>query len=165
MRFKQVIFCTCFSLFSIALLAQGKNQVRLSGKLKNFSNQVEVEDLSDCNTSCPPLRTGLLSPIRPAISACILPVSQPNYFRLGRNILYLSPGDELEVFIDKNNPVLGQFRGRGSAPNLYLRNTPFPKGGSFVEAGRKIQKSAAATIDTILKIAKADRQNWIRLRG
>ena len=165
MRIKQLIFCTCFSLFSIALMAQVKNQVHLSGKLKNFSNQVEVEDMSDLQYLLPPVTDRVIVPDTAGNFSVRFTLTQPNYFRLGRNILYLSPGDQLEVFIDKNNPVLGQFRGKGSAPNLYLRNTPFPKGGSFVEAGRKIQKSAAATIDTILKIAKARQAELDTFKG
>ena len=165
MRIKQLIFCTCFSLFSIALMAQVKTQVHLSGKLKNFSNQVEVEDMSDLQYLLPPVTDRVIVPDTAGNFSVRFTLTQPNYFRLGRNILYLSPGDQLEVFIDKNNPVLGQFRGKGSAPNLYLRNTPFPKGGSFVEAGRKIQKSAAATIDTILKIAKARQAELDTFKG
>jgi thiol-disulfide isomerase/thioredoxin len=165
MRIKQLIFCTCFSLFSIALMAQVKTQVHLSGKLKNFSNQVEVEDMSDLQYLLPPVTDRVIVPDTAGNFSVHFTLTQPNYFRLGRNILYLSPGDQLEVFIDKNNPVLGQFRGKGSAPNLYLRNTPFPKGGSFVEAGRKIQKSAAATIDTILKIAKARQAELDTFKG
>jgi thiol-disulfide isomerase/thioredoxin len=47
------------------------------------------------------------------------------------------------------------FKGKGSPANLYLRNTPFPKGGSYIEAGRNVKLVPQRTIDTILQIAAA----------
>ena len=79
------------------------------------------------------------------------PLSSPNYFRIGRNTLYLSPGDDLEVFIDYNNPVFASFKGRGSEANMFLRQTPFPKGGSYLEAGSKAHAKAQQTIDYIIQ--------------
>jgi thiol-disulfide isomerase/thioredoxin len=141
--------------FSIVASAQTRGNVSLKGKLKNFSNQVEVEDMSDLQYLLPPTNERMILPDTSGNFSITFSVASPNYFRIGRNILYLSPGDNMEVIIDKNAPAKGSFKGRGSAANLYLRNTPFPKGGSFVEAGRNVKKIPQATIDTILQIASS----------
>ena len=138
--------------------AQKISTVSIKGQLKNFSNQVEIEDLSDLQYIQPPTNERMIVPDTAGNFKIKFPVQSPNYFRLGRNILYLSPGDNLEVFIDKNDPRLAKFKGQGSAANLYLRNTPFPKGGSFMEAGRNAKRTAHKTIDTILQIAASRRK-------
>ena len=152
-----IILLSCsFYFFSVSPIAQpGKNKVTLKGQLKNFSNQVEVEDMSDLQYLLPPTSERMIVPDTSGNFNIQFTLAAPNYFRLGRNILYLSPGDKIELFVDKSLPVKGTFKGKGSPSNLYLRNTPFPKGSSFIEAGRNVKKSAQATIDTILQIAAA----------
>ncbi len=129
-------------------------KVQLHGKLKNFSNQVEVQDLSEYQYLLPPTAERMIVPDTAGNFRISFRLNAPNYFRLGRNILYLSPGDSMEIFVDYMNNTLAQFTGRGSAANKYLRHTPFPKGGSYLEAGRKLQRTAQASIDTILQIGK-----------
>ncbi len=152
-----IVFLICsFYFFSVSSIAQTqKNTVILKGQLKNFSNQVEVEDMSDLQYLLPPTSERMIIPDTSGNFRIQFTLAAPNYFRLGRNILYLSPGDNMELFIDKSLPTKGSFKGKGSPANLYLRNTPFPKGGSFVEAGRNVKKTAQATIDTLLQIAAA----------
>ncbi len=133
----------------------GKNTVILQGQLKNFSNQVDVEDLSDLQYILPPSSERMIVPDTSGNFSIQFELASPNYFRLGRNILYLSPGDNMELFVDKNAPLKGTFKGKGSPANLYLCNTPFPKGGSYIEAGRNVKLIPQKTIDTILQIAAA----------
>lgn len=56
---------------------------------------------------------------------------KPAYYKIYRNYLYLSPGDNLEITIDANNRKAATFKGKGAEANLYLNNLPYPKGGSF----------------------------------
>ncbi|MDB5231559.1 MAG: Thiol-disulfide isomerase or thioredoxin, partial [Chitinophagaceae bacterium] len=166
MRIKDLLLLFTCCLFTILSVAQKNNsRVSLKGQLKNFSNQVEVEDLSDLQYLLPASAARMIIPDTAGNFSISFNIQSPNYFRLGRNILYLSPGDNMEVFIDKNNPVAGRFKGIGSEPNLYLRNTPFPKGGSFVEAGRKVRKVARETIDTILQIAANREKQLAETKG
>lgn len=156
MRSAIIIVSICLCLFSGDVLSQGgKNTVVLKGKLKNFSNQVEIEDLSDLQYLLPPTSERMIVPDTSGNFHIKFTVESPNYFRLGRNILYLSPGDNMEVFIDKNAPLKGTFTGKGSPANLYLRNTPFPKAGSFMEAGRSAKPVAQVTIDLLIQMAAA----------
>ena len=141
------------------------NTVTLKGKLINFTNQEEIQDLSELQYLLPASADRMIIADENGHFEISFALKSPNYFRIGRNILYLSPGDNMEVIIDKNKPGAGQFTGRGSEANLYLRNTPFPKGGSFVEAGRRVQRVAQATIDTILHIAAGRKQELKAVSG
>lgn len=141
MRSLIIILSCSFFLLSVTAKAQtAKKTVTLKGQLKNFSNQVEVEDLSDLQYLLPPTSERMIVPDTSGNFSIQFTLAAPNYFRLGRNILYLSPGDNMELFVDKSLPTKGTFKGKGSPANLYLRNTPFPKGGSFIEAGRNVKK-------------------------
>ncbi|GAB3922823.1 hypothetical protein GCM10028827_08430 [Mucilaginibacter myungsuensis] len=82
-------------------------------------------------------------------------LTKPSYFRIGRNVLYLTPGDKLTVALDYNKPENGIFTESAVEANNYLRYTPFPKAGSFIEGGRKIQKNIKQSIDTILAAGKS----------
>jgi len=149
-----IFFSFCLCLFSVDVQSQSEKKiVTLKGKLKNFSNQVEVEDMSDLQYLLPPTSERMIIPDTTGNFSIRFRVESPNYFRLGRNILYLSPGDDMEVFIDKNAPLKATFEGKGSPANLYLRNTPFPKGGSFMEAGRNAKPLPQSTVDILLQMA------------
>ncbi len=156
----------CFLLVAVNAFSQtGKNGVTLKGSLKNFSNQVEVEDMSDLQYLLPPTSERMIIPDTSGHFKISFDVESPNYFRLGRNILYLSPGDKMEVFIDKNAPLKATFKGKGSDANLYLRNTPFPKAGSFMEAGRNAKRVPQETIDIIVRMADDRKKELDELKG
>jgi len=151
---KKLFSLICFSVFICSLVnAQQKNSfVKLKGTLLNFSSQVEVQDMSEFQYLLPPTSERMI--IREPGSGAFqikFPLSSPNYFRIGRNILYLTPGDDLDIVIDYNNPVVAEFKGKGSDANMFLRQTPFPKGGSYMEAGSKAQLRPHQTIDHIIQ--------------
>ncbi len=136
------------------LFAQKKNVVTISGTFAHFSNQVEVQDMSEFQYLLPPTAERMIIPgERSGKFKTGFALDAPDYFRIGRNILYLSPGDNLTIFIDYNDPHVAQFKGRGSEANNFLRATPFPKGGSYLEAGSKAQATPQQTIDYIIAAA------------
>jgi thiol-disulfide isomerase/thioredoxin len=138
---------------TFAVAQQKQNTVTLKGTLKNFNNQVEVEDMSEYQYLLPPDASRVIVPDSAGNFSITMPLGAPNYFRLGRNALYLSPGDRMEVFVDKNDPRVARFSGKGSEANLYLRNTAFPKGGSFIEAGRNVQATPQQTVEKLVEMA------------
>jgi len=140
----------CFCLLPFATNAQQGGTVSIKGTVRNFSSQVMIEDLSDMQYLLAPDPTRLFVPGADGSFRITFAVPGPNYFRMGRNILYLTPGDDLTVAIDSNAPAKGEFSGTGSAANLYLRDTPFPKAGSYMEAGRNAKQTAKETVDFIL---------------
>lgn len=149
---KYIIIATiCF--VSINLNAQN---VLLSGTILNFHNQMQMEDLSEIKELSLPNLERTFIPDSAGNFSVLFHLSAPNYFRIGRNILYLSPGDTLLVTLDFMAPQKAHFSGNSAASiaaNQYLEATPFPKGGSFLNAGDHIKPSIQATIDTVLVIA------------
>ncbi|UKJ07005.1 TlpA family protein disulfide reductase [Solitalea lacus] len=141
----------CFGvLTTISASAQQKaGWITLKGQLEGFSNQVEVEDMSEFQYLLPPSSDRMIVPDANGNFSLKFKATAPNYYRLGRNALYLSPGDDLTVLIDKGDPRKASFEGKGAAANNYMKNTPFPKGGSFIEAGRQVKDSPAATIAAV----------------
>lgn len=149
---KIILFIYLFIVLGCSTSAQQKYFVTLKGSLAHFTNEVEVQDMSEFQYLLPPTAERLIIPEDSSGKFQIkFPLKAPNYFRIGRNILYLSPGDDLTVFIDYNNPMLATFKGRGSEANMFLRQTPFPKGGSYIEAGSKAQETPQKTIDYIVQ--------------
>ena len=148
------IFFICLSVFICSLVnAQQKNSfVKLKGSLLNFSSQVEVQDMSEFQYLLPPTSERMIIPEPGSGTFQIkFSLSSPNYFRIGRNILYLTPGDDLDIIIDYNNPVVAVFKGKGNEANMFLRQTPFPKAGSYMQAGSKAQPRPHQTIDHIIQ--------------
>jgi thiol-disulfide isomerase/thioredoxin len=62
------------------------------------------------------------------------------------------------MHIDYNNPNNSTFRGKNSEANEYLRSTPFPKAGSFLDAGHNIKLTLNETINIIFWEAEKRRK-------
>ncbi|MBS1565201.1 MAG: redoxin family protein [Bacteroidetes bacterium] len=135
-----------------------KKTAHLHGTLKNFYNQVEIEDMSAYQYLLPPDAGRVVVADENGHFDIRMALDTPGYYHLGRNQLYLSPGDDMEMVIDKNNSALADFSGKGSAANRYLRGTPFPKGGSFLEAGKNVAATPEATLDGLLAKASGRQQ-------
>jgi len=133
-------------LIGATAFAQQTTWVTLKGTLKGFNNQVNVEDMSEFQYLLPPTSERMIVADTAGNFEIRFKLSAPNYFRLGRNALYLSPGDQLTVFIDYADPRRATFRGQGAEANNYLKGTPFPKGGSYIEAGDQVKSTPEATL-------------------
>ncbi|MES2417867.1 MAG: TlpA disulfide reductase family protein [Bacteroidota bacterium] len=152
--FKEVVFSSilCFLMVSQAM-AQQVTYATVKGQLKGFNNQVQLEDMSEFQYLLPPTAERMIIPDSAGNFTIRFKISGANYYRLGRNALYLSPGDNLEVFIDYSDPRKAVFNGIGAAANNYLKATPFPKGGSFIEAGKQIKETIPETIAAVEELA------------
>lgn len=64
-------------------------------------------------------------------------LDRPAYFMLGRNLIYLTPGTELEVGIDPANPTKTTFEGADAVINDYLQTNDYTLGGSLFGFGRR----------------------------
>lgn len=148
------IFSLLFMLSSLLQIHSGftqkNNWVTLKGHLKNFNNQVQVEDMSEMKALLLPDPNLVFVPDSAGNFQVRFQLSAPNYFRLGRNILYLSPGDNLTINADQKDARLAVFKGTHSRENEYLRETPYPKAGSFLEAGRHIKSTLDSTVKAVL---------------
>jgi thiol-disulfide isomerase/thioredoxin len=138
--------------------------VSLSGTLKHFSNQDELEDVSEFQYLLPPRADRLVISDSNGHFSIRFRLESPNYFQLGRNNLYLSPGDDLKAFIDYDDPMASSFEGRGGVANNYLRATPYPKAGSYIMAGDGLKPTAQATADGIESAVKERKRSLSLLR-
>lgn len=140
-------------------------QVKLHGVLKRFNNAAELDDHSELESLVLPSAKRMIITDTTGVFTLAFPLEAPDYFRLGRNILYLSPGDNLEVVIDFEDPEGGSFTGRGNAVNMYLRGTLYPKAGSFLDGGRMLKKrSPAETLDAIQAAAASRKKELDELK-
>ena len=128
---------------------------KLHGCLKHFTNEVPVEDISDLQYMIEPSAKRAIVTDSLGKFSIILNITTPNYYKIGRNVIYLSPGDDMEVMINFMDQNASWFKGKGQQANNFLRSTPFPKGGSFLEAGDKIAASPQATLLRIDSLANA----------
>lgn len=156
MKIKRVSFL--IMLFVVQLhtssFAQSRNNmVYLSGVTKNFNNQIQIEDMSELKDLVLPNAERMFTPDSNHNFAISFKLEKPGYFRMGRNILYLSPGDSMVMFVNYVWQDSSTFKGKGSQANEYLKYTSFPKGGSFLHAGDNVKPTIQQTVDTILQIA------------
>src|ERR1700759_2208992 len=109
------------------LAAQSKLEVHLSGTIKNLNNKMEVQDQSAEEDLSATSSDRFFVPDSTGHFDISFTIAKPGYFRIGRNILYLSPGDNLSLDIDYMKPEDGKFGGTHTEENTYLTKTPFPK--------------------------------------
>lgn len=143
-----------FFLFNSGFGQRKDNLVYLNGTITNSHNEQQVEDMSEMMAFELPNSERTFLPDSSGYFSLKFKLNNPNYFRLGRNILYLSPGDSLSMFINYRWADSSTFKGMHSEENDYLKFTPFPKAASFLEGGGKIKTTLQQTIDEILIAAK-----------
>ena len=59
------------------------------------------------------------------------------------------------MVIDYYHTDSAKFIGKGRLENDYLKNTPFPKAGSFLDGGGNVKPTLIETINEITKAAKS----------
>lgn len=106
--------------------------VSLSGVLENFSKEVSLD-----NMSANDLLLGEKIKIQTDDGKfeIKIPLDEPSYFKLGRNILYLTPGDNVVVHCDYEDSRAAKFEGKGASACSYLAKTAYPKAGSYLLTG------------------------------
>jgi thiol-disulfide isomerase/thioredoxin len=130
--------------------AKAEITIRISGKAFNFNNSVEVEDMTEFKDISLSSSERIFVPDSNQNFSIQFKIGIPGYYRIGRNIIYISPGDDIKASIDWKNPTKAIFSGSRQIENTYLKLTPFPKAGSFLDGETGIQSSIAKTIDYIL---------------
>lgn len=152
MKNSYIFFFLIVSLLSVN--AQEFKTVKISGKAINFNNSVEVEDMTEFKDISLSSNERIFVPDSNKNFSIQFKIETPGYYRIGRNILYLSPGDDFNATIDLLNPTKAIFSGSHQIENSYLKHTPYPKQGSFLDGETGIQTSIAKTIDYILTKSK-----------
>lgn len=137
----------------------------MSGVVKNFNNEVKIEDISENQDL--KLLTSKLSflPDSNGHFSTSFHIDKPNYFKIGRNILFFSPGTNLVVYIDYNRPDSARFSGGNSQENTYLKSTPFPFMGSFLEGGDNVKSTINETLKEVLKISQIKKSRLSKFKN
>jgi len=139
--------------------------VLIKGRLSNFGSAVVVEDFSELQKMVPPSYNKVIEPENDSTFSLLFRIEKPGYYRIGRNKLYLSPGDDLEAYLNNSTTILSSFKGKGSVANNYLKNTTFPKGGSYLEAGRNILETPEEMLAFIENKRKQKDKELMALKG
>ena len=86
-----------------------------------------------------------------------LTITEPTYYTISRNTLYLTPGDDLTLRITQDNRR-AVFSGQGASVNTYMKRRLFPKGGSFLAGGSNLRDGFAQTkalVDSLAAVRRA----------
>jgi len=158
---KRLLYLLFLNCFLSNALAQNHHLVTISGFVRNFNNSIIVEEQSEMEGLSLPNNERFFLPDSNNRFSISFKLDKPNYFRIGRNILYLSPGDVINADIDFNKPAAAKFLGKHALENEYLRNTPYPKMGSFLEAEDGIKNSVEETVEAI-KLKVKFKRNILR---
>ena len=61
-----------------------------------------------------------------------LQLSQPGYFTIGYNTIFVQPGDVVDIKVDSQDPVKSVISGTRAAVNQYLSGNAFTHSGSYI---------------------------------
>ncbi len=150
---KLFLFFIIISINSYSF-AQKPGTVKITGTAINFNNSVEVEDMSEFKDVSLPSAERIFIPDSNKHFSVQFKLRAPNYFRIGRNILYLAPGDIINANIDFKDPNKAVFYGFHNNENTFLKSTPFPKADSFLDGEKGINSTISSTVEYILRQGK-----------
>ena len=132
--------------------------VVIQGELINFDNATKTLSARGSLASLTGIQNVELSVDANNRFSTSFVLEEEGYFSMGRNQLYLSPGDSLVVSLDYMDPNKATFEGKGAEVNRYLMDVPFPKSGSYLSGGREVK---SPDVQDIVKLA--DTENAARL--
>jgi thiol-disulfide isomerase/thioredoxin len=150
---KYLLLIITFIYFGYSF-AQKSGSVKITGTAINFNNSVEVEDMSEFKDISLPSAQRIFIPDSNKQFSIQFKMNAPNYFRIGRSVLYLSPGDIIKASIDFKDPNKSVFNGSHNTENTFLKSTPYPKADSFLDGEKGINLTISSTVEYILKQGK-----------
>lgn len=154
MKFTKIV-TVCTLVFFLVASCQSRNQeseeVRLTGKLVNWGNASKILNAQNLEADFGLGQDVLIETNENNEFELVFELDEPTYFSLGRNKLYLSPGDVLRMEVDYKDPEVAVFEGTHAAWQDYLAGVAFPKSGSYLEGGRNLKSE---DIDETIALAK-----------
>jgi thiol-disulfide isomerase/thioredoxin len=140
--------------FNISALSENKTKnVFISGVAKNFNNEIKIEDFSEHEDLRLLASTYSFLPDSNGHFSISFHIKKANYFKIGRNVVYLSPGTRMNVYLDYNWPDSAKFMRGSRLENAYLKSIPFTFMGSFLEGGDNIKNTITETITEVLRLS------------
>lgn len=137
-----------------------KESVRLHGSLKEIGTDVVLMNFNGAAGEISDEWTQRIPVNKDGSFDFTFELKEPAYYSIGRNILWLTPGDELEVDL-RDDQRESLIKGKGSEANNYLKGRSFPKAGSFLEAGRNVKEDFGQTRKCVGELA-AERERELK---
>ena len=149
------IFLCSFALLLISCSKEESSQVFLSGRLLNWGNAQKLL-VSDAIEGDFGLATNQSIEIdEEGRFSLQFHLEKPTYYSLGRNKLYLQPGNVLYLEVDYRDPEKALFKGDGAELQTYLSGVTFPKSGSYLKGGRNVN---SPDINKIMLLAEQNNE-------
>lgn len=138
--------------------------LHLSGQLKDMGREEVIMRYDGAASLVGDSRNIILHTDAEGRFDTVLPLTEPAYYSISRNTLWLTPGDDLKVTITQDNRE-ATFEGRGAEANTYMKGRLFPKGGSFLDGGSNLRGTFAETAALIRELAAKREAQLKVLRG
>ncbi len=139
------------------LLSAREGTIRLRGKIEGMPSPVTMSYNGAAGMLGDSRRVMIATDSQGCFDT-VLPLDRPGYYSIIRNTLWLSPGDDMVIFLTARNDH-ARFLGRGAQANEYLKYRLFPKSGSYLNSGKGTGPDFASTrrrIDSLASLRRAE---------
>lgn len=137
----------------------------ISGKLINWGNAEKILRAEDIKSDFGLGQSFILTTDENDRFAVTFELEEATYFSLGRNKLFLQPGDHLDMEVDYRDPEVGVFQGDGAEIQAYLGGVAFPKSGSYLQGGTNVKEPEMAPIIALAKEKTEERAEALMQLG
>jgi len=152
-------FLLLLLLISCSSGTKDVREVRLTGKLVNWGNASKILNSQSLESDFGLGNDVLIQTNEAEEFELIFELKEPAYYSLGRNKLYLSPGDVLYMEVDYKDPEAAVFTGTHQELQQYLSGVAFPKSGSYLEGGRNLKSAdITETVDLAAAVTQQRRE-------
>lgn len=135
--------------------------VILNGKLINWGNASKILNAQNLEADFGLGQDVLIETNENNEFELVFELDEPTYFSLGRNKLYLSPGDVLRMEVDYKDPEAAVFEGTHATWQDYLSGVAFPKSGSYLEGGRNLKSEDIGETIALAKTKTEERRELL----
>lgn len=165
-KFLGVFVLTFLLLLGCSTEEETSNVVRLRGQLVNWGNASKILNAQNLEADFGLGEDVILETLGDNEFEVSFELEEPAYYSLGRNKLYLSPGEELYLKVDYKDPEAGVFEGESASIQAYLSGVAFPKSGSYLVGGRNLKsEDISEMVELAQSITEERRQKLNSLKA
>ena len=161
-NYKSLMMAGVVSGLLSACQADNQTTVHLKGRILNMTGSTKVLKYDGAASVLGNGKDIVLNLDANGCFDTIIPLQKPAYYSIGRNTLYLTPGDDLTMAIASSN-TMAQFTGKGAEVNEYMKGRLFPKAGSFLHGGANVKDDFESTFHFIDSLAAGRRAQLMAL--
>ena len=133
----------------------------VSGKLINWGNASKILKAEDIKADFGLGQSFILETDENDHFTVSFELEESTYFSIGRNKLFIQPGEKLDMEVDYRDPEAGLFNGDGADRQSYLSGVAFPKGGSYLSGGREVKGNDIAHILELVQLKTMQRRELL----